>query len=349
LVGGIVGFSLLSGCGAPEEQLGEGNELTAPEATAGDVSVKLSLGASSLSAREDVQLTLTVTNVSSHAVRLLKRDLAIDGVKENLFSVTRDGSAVEYIGRHYKWAASVAEDFITLAPGESRSHTASLSGSYDLAATGSYSIALAGNAHEGASALASNSVTVWVEGRANVLPEGERVVSAFALSTSGCTSTRASQVSTAFSSAKSYASSAVSYLTNTTPSGTARYTTWFGTYSSTGWSTIKSHFTSINNAFNNQSVIVDCACTDSAYAYVYPSQPYRIYVCNAFWSAPNTGTDSKAGTLIHEMSHFTVVAGTDDWAYGQSAAKSLAKSSVTQARDNADSHEYFAENTPAQN
>ena len=80
----------------------------------------------------------------------------------------------------------------------------------------------------------------------------------------------------------------------------------------------------------------------------YPNQPYKIYVCNAFWSAPMTGTDSKAGTLIHEMSHFNAVAATDDWAYGQTAAKSLAISNPTKALDNADSHEYFAENTPAQ-
>jgi peptidyl-Lys metalloendopeptidase len=41
------------------------------------------------------------------------------------------------------------------------------------------------------------------------------------------------------------------------------------------------------------------------------------------------------------------VAGTDDWAYGQSAAASLATSNPTRAADNADSHEYFSENTPA--
>jgi peptidyl-Lys metalloendopeptidase len=79
---------------------------------------------------------------------------------------------------------------------------------------------------------------------------------------------------------------------------------------------------------------------------VYPSQPYTIYVCKAFWSAPMTGTDSKAGTLVHEMSHFTVVAGTDDWVYGQAGAASLATSDPAKAIDNADSHEYFGENTP---
>jgi peptidyl-Lys metalloendopeptidase len=46
------------------------------------------------------------------------------------------------------------------------------------------------------------------------------------------------------------------------------------------------------------------------------------------------------------MSHFTVVAGTDDHVYGQSGAKSLAISNPTNALNNADNHEYFAENTP---
>ena len=49
------------------------------------------------------------------------------------------------------------------------------------------------------------------------------------------------------------------------------------------------------------------------------------------------------------MSHFDVVASTSDWVYGQSAAKNLAATNPTNALDNADNHEYFAENNPAQN
>src|SRR5262245_4688301 len=105
LVGGIVGLSLLSACGTPEDQPGAENELSAPEATAGDIAVKLSLGASALSAREDLQVTVTLTNVSGHAVRLLERNTPVSGLKNELFAVTRDGAAVSYIGRHYKWAA----------------------------------------------------------------------------------------------------------------------------------------------------------------------------------------------------------------------------------------------------
>jgi peptidyl-Lys metalloendopeptidase len=72
-------------------------------------------------------------------------------------------------------------------------------------------------------------------------------------------------------------------------------------------------------------------------------------VCKAFWTAPLAGTDSKGGTLIHELSHFNVTAGTDDHVYGQTGAKNLAISDPAAALDNADNHEYFAENKPAQN
>ena len=43
------------------------------------------------------------------------------------------------------------------------------------------------------------------------------------------------------------------------------------------------------------------------------------------------------------MSHFDVVANTDDIAYGQAACRNL---TAAQAINNADTHEYYAENTP---
>ena len=110
---------------------------------------------------------------------------------------------------------------------------------------------------------------------------------------------------------------------------------------------MQAHFTAIKDAFDNKPITVDCGCKKTYYAYVYPTQPYKIYLCGAFWAAPVTGTDSRAGTLIHEMTHFNVVASTDDWAYGQTAAANLALTDPAKALDNADSHEYFAENTPA--
>ena len=117
------------------------------------------------------------------------------------------------------------------------------------------------------------------------------------------------------------------------------------------WNTAKNHFNNIDTAMDQSGgqIKINCGCNQSYYAYVYPTRPYEIFVCRAFWNAPTTGTDSKAGTLIHEMSHFNVVAGTDDHVYGPSGAKSLAISNPDNALDNADNHEYFAENTPSQN
>lgn len=104
----------------------------------------------------------------------------------------------------------------------------------------------------------------------------------------------------------------------------------------------------VQPAFTTQNPACDCKCKKpSVYAHVYPNQPYKIYLCGAFWSAPLADTDSRGGTLIHEMTHFTAVAGTDDCAYGQTAAANLAATDPVKALDNADSHEYFAENPPS--
>ena len=68
-----------------------------------------------------------------------------------------------------------------------------------------------------------------------------------------------------------------------------------------------------------------------------------------FWNASLTGTDSRAGTIIHELSHFNVVAGTDDNEYGQVKCRELARTDLLEAIANADSHEYITENNPQLN
>ena len=63
----------------------------------------------------------------------------------------------------------------------------------------------------------------------------------------------------------------------------------------------------------------------STFAYVYPGdKTHTIYLDKAFDSAPDTGKDSKAGTLAHEMSHFDDIGGTKDHVYGADNAKALA-------------------------
>jgi peptidyl-Lys metalloendopeptidase len=359
LVGCVVGVSLLGACGAPpedgEQELAVSDD--ARELDASAVTVTLSAAKSSLAMNDSAMVDVTLTNAGSHAVRLLRWHTPVDGVKDSLFALTRDGEPVTYLGAHYKRPAPTSGDYLRLAPGESLKRTVDLASVYDLSQTGSYSVrydleSMHHGGDEGVSALRSEALTLWVEGRQSgpQMQADDSVNALFGTITyaANCSSTRRTSISSGLNTASSYANNSVTYL-NGTPGSKPRYVTWFGTYVSSRWTTVRTHFVNIKGAIDSKPLSFDCGCTDSAYAYVYPTQPYKIYLCSAFWSAPTSGTDSKAGTIIHELSHFNVVAATDDRAYGQTAAKSLARSNPAGAVDNADSHEYFAENTPFQN
>lgn len=323
------------------------------------VTASISSAKAALGASDDVVVSVTLTNTSATPQHVLKWYTPFFEMKEPLFDVYRDGKKVTYLGAHYKRMMPTAKDYVMLAPGKSYTQKVELSALYDMSVTGNYTLRYrtesmslfnggeASRAGGEMGTIQSDRIALFINGRdmrsTEVVQTGEA-----GLSYSACSSSQQTAIATSVSSAKTYANNSVSYLTAGTKG--SRYTTWFGTYSSTRYATAKSHFTAIKSAFDTKNVVVDCTCTDSGtFAYVYPSQPYKIYVCGAYWRAANTGTDSRAGTMIHEMSHFNAVAATDDHAYGQSAAKSLAISSPTKALDNADSHEYFAENTPALN
>lgn len=316
----------------------------------------LTLNQTSYRSTENPMATLTVKNVSQKSVKMVGWYLPNTDLEEDLFRVDVNGEPSSYLGAHFKRTAPQSGDFVVLAPGQSLSRTVDLSRFYDFGDTGDYTIRfeVEGVQLRGVEAglgkiVASNDVHVWVEGRQQVPPwadESQDLITAGSLSYSKCSSSQQPTIKQAYDAANTYSDNAAAYLGGT-PSATNRYVTWFGTYSLNNWNTAKSHFLAIQDAYDNKAVTIDCSCKKpGVYAYVYANQPYKIYVCGAFWNAPMTGTDSKGGTLIHEMSHFTVVAGTDDWAYGQTDAKALAKSDPTKALDNADNHEYFAENNP---
>jgi peptidyl-Lys metalloendopeptidase len=321
---------------------------------------------------DDVLVNVTLTNTSSTPQYVLKARTPFEGLSAPLFDITRDGAKVAYTGAMIKRAKPTQADYYLLKPGASHTVKVELSALYDMSVSGDYAIRyrtaspdlfLANNGRASSASagdigeLHSDAASFYIEGR---LPRGANspimealkqgggsTVGPASLSYASCTASQQTTISSAISAAKTMSDSGVTYMAKTTMG--PRYTKWFGTVTSTRQATVKSHFTAIKDAFDTKPVVVDCSCKQNYYAYVYPTQPYRIYVCKAFWTAPMTGTDSKGGTLVHEMSHFNVVAGTDDHVYGQSGAASLAISDPDAAIDNADSHEYFGENTPALN
>jgi peptidyl-Lys metalloendopeptidase len=309
------------------------------------VSATISASRSTFGAKDAVTVTLTITNGGKGQFQLLRWFGPSAELQEPLFAVAREGAGVQYIGPHFKRAAPDSEDVLTIAPGRSVSAEVSLSGSYDFSSTGTYTVQYA------VGKIRSNELTLWVEGRKTVVPTAAPgdIVTLGTISYTKCTTTQQSQIPAALSQATTYATGAVNYL-NGTPSGTPRYTTWFGAFSSSGWNKAKADYAAIQDAFQNKNMSFDCGCKQKGvYAFVYSNRPYEIHLCPVFWQVANSGTDSRGGTLVHETSHFDVVAGTNDWVYGQAGCKNLALTNPTNALDNADSHEYFAENNPAQN
>ena len=329
---------------------------------AGGVSVSVTPERPTLGKSDAVTVTVTVTNSSSATAWLLKWQTPFEAVEAPLFEVTRDGQPVHYLGRQVKRGAPTAADYIALPPGASRSVRVELSALYAMGVTGAYSIryregvlqlfgkpGTQASLAQGLAEPAPQGAAVWIDGR---LPRGlvEKAPAPEGgpgLSFSQCSNPQQQTVAGAVQAAQAMATEGETYMQQKTLG--PRYTTWFGPIETARAMTVARHFLAIKDAFATKPVSVDCGCQEDYYAYVYPSQPYKIYVCNAFWSAPPIGTDSRGGTLVHEMSHFTLVAGTDDWAYGQEAAAALAVSNPSRAIDNADSHEYFSENTPQQN
>ena len=314
-----------------------------------ELEIRVSVPDQELAGAGPVLVRVEATNVSTRPVSVPRWFLQDGELEEAFFDVTRDGEPLPYEGMHVKRPAPTAADFVVLAPGATVRVTVDLQTGYDLSRDGVYGIAYRGQTGVGPAARVVRSAVqpLLLAGR---LPKpvqvGEITPMAGTLSFSGrCDATQQSTIRTAITNATTYAAESDGYL-GTISSGTARYTEWFGGYSAAAGTQVKGQFASIRAAFETKPITVDCSCKKTYYAYVYPGQPYKIYVCRAFWSAPATGTDSKAGTLVHEMSHFTAVAATNDWVYGQAGARSLAKSDAGKARNNADNHEYFAENTP---
>lgn len=313
-----------------------------------------------------VPLRFNLMNESDHALKVLVWHTPLAGFSQDLFNVQRDGQPVAYIGPLVKRAAPTAADFVTIEAGSTLSGSFDLSEGYDTTRPGRYTIEykteflddvvqLRPRPIEKLSECVSpmeGGVEAWtiairIAGE-DPGPRPEPQLGAMSQTPlySGCNSSQRRDLNTALGNAEKMSIESQKYLAGLSISqqpDDPRYQEWFGAYDSVRYSTVNGHFVAIADAFGNATVSFFCDCTSSAYAYVYSNRPYEIHLCNAFWTAPALGTDSKAGTLIHEMSHFDVVADTNDYAYGQTACRKLAVKQPRKAVANADSHEYFAE------
>jgi peptidyl-Lys metalloendopeptidase len=268
LVSGLACVALLGACGAPSgEELMEGGIADLRESDTSAVTVSLATDRSAFAQSERASVTVTLRNEGAHAVRLLRWHTPADGLEEALFSITRDGEAVAFVGPHYKRPSPTDADYVRLAPGESLVRAVDLAEVYDLSRSGSYRVRFELPAPRldaaGPRALRSNELSLYVQGRPSGAAALEREVSAEVTGdvtfTGRCDATQQSTLLQALSAASTYSNSAASYLSGT-PSATQRYTTWFGAFSTSRWNTARSHFVAIADAFETKAVTLDCKC-----------------------------------------------------------------------------------------
>jgi peptidyl-Lys metalloendopeptidase len=298
-----------------------------------------------------------LTNRSSISIRVLRWTTPIEGVSADLFLVARGSQPIQYIGRLVKRGPPTEDDFITVAPGETVSAPVDISLYYAIYEAGNYTVTydtegsgvLIGSpdALIRASVLSNAAVFRLLAGR--IPPE---FVPLSTTKFDQCDSAQQDDLNIALAEARNISSSALQALQVTPPAqqpGSQRYLTWFGVHSDALYSKVVGNFSKISDALANKQITFGCngsECEPIDFAYVYPLQPYAVFVCNKFWLAPVLGTDSRSGTIVHEISHFGVVVGTKDYAYGHGDSKALAVVNPPRATSNADSHEYFAENEP---
>lgn len=318
-------------------------------------------------ATEALLVRFTLTNTSGTPLNVLKWRTPLEDFTADIFRVERGGKRIDYIGPVVKRGAPTADDYVTIAPGGVVSAAIDLARGYAIYEADKYTVefnsvlfdfgqqapaVLAARKTFSPQEMRSNAVTFALSEprQAPAAPAAEAAPAAKQPVFKNCTATQQTSLNSALTEAARYAAVAVLILKGTSQSNQPncdRYKTWFGAYLSTRWNTVTTHFDKLLDALNNKTITCNCDCNQSWYAYVYPNNPYEIWFCKAFWNAPLTGTDSRAGTIVHETSHFTVVAGTQDHAYGQANCKNLATNDPAKAVQNADSHEYFAENNPS--
>ncbi|KAK3689481.1 hypothetical protein B0T22DRAFT_536384 [Podospora appendiculata] len=312
---------------------------------------------------------VAVTNTGNETVTVFKGNTVLsEHATKDLIVSDAAGKEIPFEGVfvNYKRSDLPASAFQTFAPGETITVSVNAARSHKLAGVKSAKItAIQGFRYAiGATPpaalkematcadITSGTITITpdqskvadehITKRADVVVPRSSRINKRSITYHSCTSAQTSSLQTSVSHTISMASAAY------TAANTALYyyTTWFkATSTETKVRSIYNKVTGVQTT----SPTISCTdtysdCTDgTALLYTIPSANY-IVPCpsNGFWGFPEYATTcadddyDRAGSILHEVTHLY---GTNDYAYGQTAAKAL---SATQAAANADTYEIYA-------
>ncbi len=177
---------------------------------------------------------------------------------------------------------------------------------------------------------------------------------AAAQTTPGCNPTQTAIARAALDDAKSLTIKAAAAVGDT-----GDYARWFGDYTPQNAEILRANLKAIATAIRTGAVVMQCQssrdadCSAGEFAWVYPHEPYRVYLCPPFFTLPHLTSlrpqtqagdlGTREGTLVHEISHFNPVARTHDHCYSRRECSAMAQRDPARAIENADSYQYFVE------
>ncbi|KAF5871316.1 putative metalloproteinase protein [Botrytis fragariae] len=307
---------------------------------------------------------VAITNTGAETLTLFKGNTVLsEHATLDVVASTADKD-LEFKGTYvnYKRTGLAADMFQTLQPGETVTTSLNVAKTYnlegletvDVTAIQGFRYVIGERAPSALSqttlcdAVTSNTVTITPDQSkvaSDLVNRDEPFksrISKRAVTYSSCTTAQTTSLKTTVADAITLATNAY------TAAGTAAdyFTTWFKSTSEE--TAVRAIYTDVKNV---QTTSPKISCTDtygdcadgSALLYTVPSANV-IVPCpnNGYWGFDEyspTCTDfdyDRAGSILHEMTHLY---GTEDWAYGPTAAKAL---TAAHAANNADTYEMYA-------
>jgi len=290
-----------------------------------------------------LELNFTVSNPQSVPQTFLRWGTPLEGDSSDMFDIRDEhNNRLNYLGKIImRGDEPIEEEFITLPAEGSISTTINLGENYEFSSVGKYIVRvdLPPYCQLQYSATESQAATVF---KLNTVPERKPLGAPQGWT--NCIGTEISYTTAAISGARSESAASYNCLTAATWCS-ADYARWFGTYSDSNWNFVTVAYRNINtrlsntDAFNGYCDKTTSVCSPNTFAYVYPSDStLTVYLCPLFFSR----SGDRNRVIVHEMSHFSVIAGTQDYTYGTANCLNLARTNPNQAARNADNVCYFA-------
>ena len=320
-------------------------------------------------------VTFELQNAGSEPVYVLRRRTPLEGLRSNCLTVKASGAAVPYDGILVKRGPVQDSEYELVAPGKAATGTVDLSKAYQVSRPGKYEVDFQGSvkvlthgefrAMKRGKSKGVSHTDVEVRARKRTFrvkgARGRATIGEVNRSSSGeepslkksskkkkatpkppklvgGTAARKKAVKAAHTAGYKLITGAISTLAND-----ADYKEWFGKHTNGRFKIVKSVYTKSRDGMAGKTFTYkldggpDCEPGDVAYTSFGST---TIWLCSGFWSLLSTGTDSQAGTVLHEHTH--AAADTEDYEYGQTDCRKLAKSAPNKAVDNADNFEYYA-------